>query len=353
MQDWRDRSIDRARAAYDHFLPLDGKFDDNVSLQIKLGPLDFQVKEPVAPLLGALRHTNYIMEFQLTQEYTGHQKAIYYQVPVWKEVLDFDFKNEDTPGTLKELIPANSPNKANSGICAVGVVGMNSNWTGHKLMQSNIYAYGRLAWNNDLTSAQIADDWTSLTFALTADYQTKLVEMLMTSRETYSLYTAPRGVGFMVKPHLHDGPDVDGYEYASWGTYHFADRNGIGNNRSKTGTGYVEQYPAAVCDLYNNVATCPDDVLLWFHYVTYDHVMQNGKTLIQDIYDNHFLGVERVEDYQKVWATFADQVDQVSFENVTDLLEWQRHLAVEWRDQINTYFYRKSGVEDVHGRTIY
>lgn len=352
-QDWRDRSIDRARAAYDHFLPLDGKFDDNVILQIKLGALDFQVIEPLSPLFGALRHTNQIIEFQLTQEYTGQQRAIYYQVPVWKEVLDFDTKYEYEPSVVKALLKTNSVNPKLSGICAVGVVGMDDNWTHHKLMQSNIYAYGRLCWDNELSSETIAEEWSKLTFSLSEVARKKVVSMLTTSRETYRLYNAPNGVGFMCKPNVHYGPSIDGYEYDRWGTYHFADRNGIGNNRTVTGTKYVEQYSPARCQEYNNLATCPDELLLWFHHVPYEHVLQNGKTLIQDIYDNHFEGVQRVADYQAVWESLAEEMDTTSFENVRELLKEQYAMAIEWRDQVNTYFYRKSGVADEQGRKIY
>lgn len=352
-QNWRDRSIDRARAAYDHFMPLDGNFEENVSLQIKIGPLDFQVREPLSPLFGALRKTNHLIEFQLTQEYTGHQKAIYYQNPVWKEALDFDCKYEDNPGTVKELLKVNSPNQTNSGICAVGVVGMDNNWTGHKLMQINLYAYGRLCWDNELTSDEISREWIELSFELESENFEKLNEILMTSRETYSLYTAPRGVGFMVKPNLHDGPDIDGYEYSSWGTYHFADCYGIGNDRTTEGTGFVTQYSKENCEMYNSLETCPDELLLWFHHVPYSHLLHNGKTMIQDIYDTHFEGVERVRIYQEQFTTMKSELDNLSYENVTRLLDWQYDLAVEWRDQINTYFYRKSGVKDSHGRKIY
>lgn len=352
-QNWRDRSIDRARAAYDHFMPLDGNFVDNVSLQIKLGPLDFQVREPISPLFGGLRKTNHIIEFQLTQEYTGHQKAIYYMAPVWKETLDFDCQYESSPGRVKELLKRNSPVENYSGMCAVGVVGMDLNWTKHKLMQINLYAYGKLCWDNELTSEQIAERWIRLTFTLPEQLEQELKDILLTSRETYALYVAPRGVGFMVKPHLHDGPDVDGYEYSPWGTYHFADCKGIGNDRTVNGTGFVSQYSPAVRDLYNQLETCPDELLLWFHHVPYTHVLQNGKTLIQDIYDTHFEGVERVERYVQQWKAFQPFVEEVEYTNVSELLAWQLELAKEWRDQINTYFFRKSGICDQHNRTIY
>lgn len=352
-QDWRDRSIDRARAAYDHFLPLDGKFDENVSLQIKLGPLDFQVREPISPLFGALRNTNHIIEFQLTQEYTGQQKAIYYQAPVWKEALNFDTQYDYPHSVVKEAIKTNSPNPTQSGICAVGVVGMDNNWTGHKLMQSNLYAYGRLTWDNDLSSEEIAQEWIGLTFDLSEERQSDLLDILLSSRRTYEQYTAPNGVGFMCQPNHHYGPDIDGYEYDRWGTYHFADRNGIGNDRTIEGTGFVTQYAPAVMDYYNHIDTCPDHLLLWFHHVPYTHQLHNGKTLIQDIYDNHFEGVEKVEAYMARWESFATEVSTEDFENVRQRLVEQYRVAVEWRDQINTYFYRHSGINDEKHRTIY
>lgn len=352
-QDWRDRSTDRARAAYDHFMPYDGQFLDNVILQIKLGALDFQVKEPVSPLFGALKNTNHIVEFQLTQEYTGQQKAIYYQLPVWKEVLDFNTRHEGQDVYVKHALKQNSPVTTNSGICAVGVVGTDDNWTGHKLMQINLFGYGRLAWNNELTTEEISKEWVNLTFNLPNELSLELQNILNTSRETYRLYNAPNGVGFMCRPNHHYGPDIDGYEFDRWGTYHFADRNGIGVNRSSSGTGYVKQYSPEICEMYDNLMTCPDDLLLWFHFVPYTHRLQNGKTLIQDIYDNHFEGVERVKEYQKQWEKFENYITKKDFINVKERLEEQYRISIEWRDQINTYFYRKSGISDLHGRKIY
>ncbi|MGX7047403.1 alpha-glucuronidase [Lactococcus piscium] len=354
-QDWRDRSIDRARAAYDHFIGLDGKFDDNVTLQIKLGPIDFQTREPVTPLFGALKKTNHMIEFQITQEYTGHQKHIYYLAPVWKEALDFDTQMTDGKSLVKTTLKEHSVIPSLSGIAAVGSVGMDNNWTHHKLMQINLFAYGRLCWDNGLTSQEIADEWLKLTFYLSAQAKAKLLDVLLTSRETYEFYTAPLGIGFMVKPQLHYGPDVDGYEYDRWGTYHFADRNGIGVNRTSIdGTGYTAQYGAALEAQYNDSATCPDNLVLFFHHLPYTHRLQeSGKTLIQHIYDTHFEGVEQVEHYIAVWEALEDELDVVSFENVKLLLAEQYRVAKDWRDQVNTYFWRKSGIADAHSRQIY
>lgn len=353
-QDWRDRSIDRARAAYDHFINLDGKFDDNVILQIKLGPIDFQTREPVTPLFGALKKTNHIIEFQITQEYTGHQKHIYYLAPVWKEALDFDTKADGQEMLVKHALKANSVIPERSGIAAVGSVGMDDNWTHHKLMQINLFAYGRLCWDNDLTSQAIAEEWLALTFDLSEVGTEKLLTILLTSRETYENYTAPLGIGFMCKPNVHYGPNVDGYEYDRWGTYHFADRDGIGVNRTSVdGTGYAGQYAPEREAEYNNLATCPDNLVLFFHHLPYTHVLRSGKTLIQHIYDSHFAGVEQVEAYIETWQSLAADLDAESFENVQELLQEQLKVARDWRDQVNTYFLRKSGIADARGRQVY
>ncbi|WP_071130630.1 alpha-glucuronidase [Enterococcus timonensis] len=352
-QDWRDRSTDRAKAAYDNFMPLDGNFDDNVILQIKNGPIDFQVREPISPLFGSLQKTNQILEFQIAQEYTGQQLHICYLLPMWKEVLDFSISgNNSSP--VKRILAKNSPQKQNSGIAAVVNVGMDNNWTGHKLAQANLYGYGKIIWDNDLTAEEIANDWLELSFTLSKENKEKLSEILLHSRQTYEDYTAPLGIGFMVEPNHHYGPNVDGYEYSRWGTYHFADRNGIGVDRTqKTGTGYTQQYLGEHQKQYENIATCPDNLLLFFHHVPYDHVLQSGKTVIQHIYDTHFSGFQQALIDQKIIAELSLELDQASAQNLESRLQEQVRCAREWRDQINTYFYRKSGVEDELGRLIY
>lgn len=352
-QDWRDRSLDRAKAAYDIFLELDGKFADNVVLQIKNGPIDFQIREPHSPLFGALKKTNQMLEFQITQEYTGHQIDICYLIPMWKETLDFDTKYSGD-SVIKHVLGDNSSNRKLSGIAAVSSVGMDSNWTGNKLSQANLYGYGRLIWNNDASAKEIAREWVRLTFGLSPEGEDKLTDILMTSRKTYEDYTCPLSVGFMCKPSLHYGPDIDGYEYDSWGTYHYADRNGLGRDRTKaTGTAYTFQYSKERAEEYENLSSCPDEYLLFFHHVPYTHRLHSGKTVIQHIYDTHFEGVEKVEEYQKIWESLREQLDAESYENVKERLERQLSNAVNWRDQINTYFYRKSGIPDEKRRTVY
>lgn len=353
-QDWRDRSTDRARAAYDHFKPLDGQFLPNVILQIKNGPMDFQVREPVSPLFGAMEKTNQMMEFQITQEYTGQQKHLFYLVPMWKEVLEFDTYAKGEGSFVKKIVAGSLFNFKHSGIAGVVNVGSDYNWTGHTLAQANLYGYGRLTWNPDLTSEEIAEEWIEQTFGHDKEVIAKIKEMLLKSPEIYENYTAPLGVGWMVNPHHHYGPNVDGYEYSQWGTYHFADWQGIGVDRTvKTGTGYTAQYHEPNASMYESLETCPDELLLFFHHVPYTHRLKSGKTVIQHIYDTHFEGVEQAQWLKETWESLEGKIDKERFKDVLERLEIQVEHAKEWRDVINTYFYRKSGIDDEKGRKIY
>lgn len=354
QQDWRDRKTDRARAAYDHFMPLDGEFLDNVILQIKNGPIDFQVREPLSPLLGAMSQTNQILEFQVTQEYLGHSKDVCFLVPQWKEYLDFETYAQGEGSTIDKVANGSLYDRPKSGIVAVANVGNDANWTGHKLAQANLYGYGRLIWNPKLTAEEIATEWIELTFGKDEKVQEIIKDILLNSWSTYEKYTAPLSVGFMVQPHLHYGVNIDGYEYSKWGTYHFADSRGVGVDRTMaTGTGYTEQYSEPNVSMYENIETCPDELLLFFHHVPYIHVLDCGKMLIQHIYDTHFTGVADVEAFIRKWNDLEGLIDEESFVNVQERLKLQLNNAREWCDQINTYFYRKSGIADVHGRLIY
>jgi alpha-glucuronidase len=242
-----------------------------------------------------------------------------------------------------------------SGFAAVSNIGNDHNWTGHLLAQSNLYGYGRLAWNPELSAEQIAKEWIRLTFG-TADEQLidTICEILLSSWSIYESYTSPLGVGWMVNPDHHYGPNVDGYEYSKWGTYHFADLQGIGVDRTmKTGTGYAGQYQGSNVDLYESVTTCPDELLLFFHHLPYTHILHSGKTVIQHIYDTHFEGVERVDQLKEMWQSIEGKMDDSRYQQVANRLHEQALHAREWRDIINTYFYRKSGIPDQHQRTIY
>ncbi|MCQ4207520.1 alpha-glucuronidase [Streptomyces longispororuber] len=348
-QDWRDRTTDRARAAYDHFAPLDGQFGDNAVLQVKHGPMDFQVREPVSPVIGALPHTRVAVELQVTQEYTGQQRHVCALAPMWSQVLRFRPEGAEGPsvgGIADSLV-------------AVSNAGDDPYWTGHPLAQFNLYAFGRLAWDPDADPDQLLGDWLELTFtphrsAEPERLRAGLRAVLAGSWATYEKYTAPLGVGFMVQPGHHYGPSVDGYEYSPWGTYHFADREGIGVDRSAaTGTGYAAQYAKPWRETYENADTCPDDLLLFFHHVPYGHVLHSGTTVIQHIYDTHFEGVAEVVEAREVWASLAGLVRPDVHERVSERYAEQERCAREWRDQINSYFLRASGVPDAHGRRIH
>lgn len=343
-QDWRDRTTDRARAAYDHFVPLDGEFADNAVLQVKHGPMDFQVREPVSPLIGAMPRTRPAVELQATQEYTGQQRHVCWLGPMWSGALRFWPEEGSSVGEL-----------ARGGLVAVSNVGDDPFWTGHPLAQANLYTFGRLAWQPDADPLRILGEWIRLTFPDAPERLiTGLHAVLDGSWATYEKYTAPLGVGFMVQPGHHYGPSVDGYEYSPWGTYHFADRDGIGVDRSvASGTGYAGQYGKTWAEVYESVSSCPDELLLFFHHVPYGHVLKSGKTVIQHIYDTHFEGVAEVEEAREVWASLAGLVDPARHARVAERYEEQLRSAREWRDQINSYFLRKSGVPDAHGRRIY
>lgn len=354
MQDWRDRKIDRARAAFDHFKPLDGRFRSNVILQIKNGPMDFQVREPVSPLFGAMKKTNQMMEFQITQEYTGQQKHLCYLVPQWKQVMDFDTYAEGASTEVKRVVDDTLYGMKYSGIAAVSNIGNEESWTGHILAQANLYGYGRLVWNPALTAEEISHEWIAATFGNDAEIALVIGDMLMKSWLLYESYTAPLGVGWMITPNHHFGPDVDGYEYSRWGTYHFADRDGIGVDRTQaSGTGYTAQYNEPNRSQYDNLDTCPDELLLFFHHVPYTHVLHSGKTVIQHIYDTHFAGAEEADQMLRDWAGMAGKIDEARFAHVAERLAFQAAHAKHWRDVINTYFYRKSGIADAAVRKIF
>lgn len=349
-QDWRDRSTDRARAAYDHFAPLDGRFRDNVILQVKHGPIDFQPREPVSPVIAAMPATRVAVELQVTQEYTGQQRHVCYLAPMWREVLGFRPWGADG-SDVADLVGGGD-------LVAVSNVGDDPYWTGHPLAQANLYAFGRLAWEPRLDPVAILDEWIDLTFVPAATGDTErlrrtLHEIMDDSWRTYERYTAPLGVGFMVRPGHHYGPDVDGYEYTPWGTYHFADRDGVGVDRTRaTGTGFTGQYPPPWSEVYESLADCPDELLLFFHHVPYGHVLRSRSTVIQHIYDTHFAGAEQAAEAGRRWEEAVGLFDPALHARVKDLLDEQVRCAEEWRDQINAYFFRKSGVPDAHGRRI-
>lgn len=353
QQDWRDKKTDRARSGYDNFKPLDGKFMDNVILQIKNGPMDFQVREPISPLFGGLMHTNQMLEVQIAQEYTGQQRHVCYLIPMFKEILSSRTYIQESKDTVLDIISGQALGQSNCGIAAVANTGNDSNWTGHDLAAANLYGFGRLAYDSKLGASEIAREWVLLTFGMDKKIMNSLTQILMSSWGTYEKYNAPLGIGWMVNPSYHYGPNVDGYEYDRWGTYHRADHLGLGVDRSSRGTGYALLYNKPLVDIYNDVESCPDELLLFFHHVSYQHKLHSNKTVIQHIYDTHFEGVDEVEDMIKKVEALKDSLPSVIYNRMMQRFMEQLNSAKEWRDQINTYFYRKSGIKDMQGRKIY
>lgn len=353
QQDWRDYKTDRARAGYDNFIEMDGDYHENVILQIKNGPMDFQIREPISPLLGGLKKTNQMLEVQVAQEYTGHQIDVCYLMPMFKEVLDFKTYCSEKNDCVKDIISGKTLGNTNTGIAAVINTGNDKNWTGNDLAAANFYGFGRLGFDTDLSSEEIAEEWIRLTFGNDPEVIEKVMGILLPSRATYEKYTSPLGIGWMVTPHVHYGCSVDGYEYSRWGTYHRADHLGIGVDRSHNGTGYALQYHEPNASMYDSMETCPEELLLFFHHVPYTYVLKSGKTLIQHIYDTHFEGVDEVEKMIAAWESLKEKIAPEVYDNVSERFGRQLTNAREWRDQVNSYFYRKSGIPDEKGRKIW
>lgn len=353
LQDWRDTKTDRAKAAYENFKPLDGKFLDNVVIQIKYGPMDFQVREPVSPLFGGMEKTNQMMEFQITQEYTGQQIHLCYLGTLWKEILEFDTYCKGKGSHVKRIVDGSLFGRKYSGFAGVSNIGDSINWTGHDLAQANLWTFGKLAWDPDKSVEDIAREWILLTFGEDKKVEENVLWMLLNSHRIYEKYTTPLGLGWMINPGHHYGPNPEGYEYSKWGTYHRADTKAIGVDRTSRGTGYTLQYHPYWQEIFDNIEECPEDLLLFFHRVPYNYKLKSGKTLIQFMYDSHFEGVEEVDTLIERWEELKGKIDEDVFNRVYERLKMQKEHAIEWRDVINTYFYRKTGIPDEKGRIIY
>ena len=352
-QDWRDRKTDRARAGYDNFMPMDGDYHDNVILQIKNGPMDFQIREPVSPLLGGLKKTNQMLEVQIAQEYTGHQIDVCYLIPEFKEILGFKTYCCGDNDTVEDIISGRTFGSRYSGIAAVTNTGNDFNWTGNYLAGANLFGFGRLAFDTSLSAEQIAEEFVRMTISQDDQVVSVILGILLPSREIYERYTSPLGIGWMVTPGVHYGCSVDGYEYDRWGTYHRADHLGIGVDRTDKGTGYAFQYNEPNASIYNSPEKCPDELVLFFHHLPYTHVLHSGKTVIQHIYDTHFEGYEEVLEMAGKWDGLKGKIDDEIFGNVKERFGRQISNAHEWCDQVNSYFFRKSGIPDEKGRQIW
>lgn len=320
---------DRVKQAVSEFKDMDGKFRDNVILQSKNGPLDFQPREPYAPIFDNIKQTPQIAELQITQEYLGQSKHLTYLAPMWKEF--FEFVN---PDRLK-------------GIAGVANIGDDANWCGHPFSQANWYAFGRLAWNPSLTAEEIAHEWLVQTYENQDEKFTKPVEMMMmTSREACVNYMMPLGLHHIFKFDHHYGPEPDGF-IASYPLewcpvyYHKADAQGVGFDRSSKGTDAVGQYPEPYRSLYDNIETCPEEYLLWFHHVAWDYKMKSGSTLWQELCMKYNMGVAMVEVYRDYWHTSAKQYmkgHEQEWQHTDSLLNVQLENAKEWRNTCLKYF---------------
>jgi alpha-glucuronidase len=349
--DWRDLKADRAKAAYDYFHPLDGKFDGNVVLQIKYGPIDFQVREPASPLFGAMQHTNEALELQVTQEYTGQQRHLCFLAPMWKENLDFDmYVNGASP--VKEIVEGKTWRRPLGGFNAVVNVGLNENWLGHPLAMANLYAYGRLAWNPDQSSEEISAEWTRLTFGNNPRVVKTISAMLLSSWHIYESYTGPLGVGTLTDiVGSHYEPNPASAEHNGWGQWIRADSQGVGMDRTiATGTGYIGQYSPEVQKKYETRAACPDELLLFMHHVPYTYVLHSGKTVIQHIYDSHYEGAQKAAALVGQWELLRGEVDDQRYAEVLSKLTYQAGQAIVWRDTVAHWFFKESGIPDAKGR---
>jgi alpha-glucuronidase len=350
--DWRDTKNDRAKAAYDIFHPLDGKFDANVVVQIKNGPIDFQAREPVSPLFSGLEKTNEAIELQITQEYTGQQRHLCFLVPMWKEALDFDLHAGRDGTPVKDLVAGVTFHRPAGGFVGVANVGQDANWLRHPLAMASLYGFGRLAWDPNLSTKAIAEEWTRLTFGNDPLVVRTISEMELGSWRVYESYTGPLGAQTLTDiTGSHYGPGVDSSERNGWGQWHRADEKGIGMDRSvATGTGYAGQYRQPVAMEYESVKGTPDDLLLFFHHVPYTFRLHSGKTVIQHIYDSHYEGAQLAGDYVRQWSALKGRIDDERYEDVLARLEYQAGHAIVWRDAICDWFLRSSGIADALGR---
>jgi alpha-glucuronidase len=350
--DWRNPRNDRARAAFDNFRARDGQFADNVVLQVKHGPIDFQVREPASPLFAALRKTNQVIELQITQEYTGQQRHVVFLAPMWQEVLDFDMHAGRSGTPVAQLVTGRTFARPLGGFVGVSNVGLAANWLGHDLALANLYAFGRLAWDPSLRADRIADEWSRLTFGADPAVAPVVRALLMDSWPGYEGYTGPLGAGTLTDIiNIHYGPGVESSERNGWGQWHRADEKGVGMDRTvAAGTGYIGQYSAPVASMYESRESCPDALLLFMHHVPYTHVLHSGKTVIQHIYDSHYAGAAEAAGFVERWRSLEGRVDAARYRDVLAHLEYQAGHAVVWRDAVCGWFRRTSGIPDAAGR---
>lgn len=345
------KSPDRANQASEEFKPLDGQFKDNVLVQIKNGPVDFQPREPFSPLFGQMPQTQLMPEFQITQEYLGFSNHLVYLIPLFKECLDSDTYSEGEGSTIADITTGKTyPDiYKTTAIAGVANIGRDENWCGHYFAQSSWYGFGRMAWNVNLTSEEIAEEWLMQTFTSEPRFVEPVLDMMMTSRETAVDYMMPLGFHHIFAWTHHYGPepwcDIPGAR-ADWMPkyYHKADTEGVGFDRTRAGSGNVNHYHEPLASMYNSLETCPEELLLWFHHVPWNHTMSSGRTFWDEMCHRYDRGVKKVREYQQVWENAKPYVDLKRWEAVREKLEIQESDARWWRDACVQYFGEFSGM---------
>jgi alpha-glucuronidase len=338
---WRafvyDESVDadRVKRAYLEFVPLDGRFRDNVMVQVKNGPLDFQPREPFHPLFGAMPHTPLIAELQITQEYLGQSTHLVYLAPMWKEFLDSDTYAAGRGSLVsKEL-------EGHGGIAGVANTGRDLNWTGHHFAQANWYAYGRLAWNPNLSAGEIADEWIKMTWGAAPDLVRTIRSIMLDSRQVYVNYTMPLGLHHLIGgDHYAPMPENQDSRRADWSAtyYHHADALGIGFDRTSRGSGAVNQYRSPLRELWADPSTCPEKFLLWFHHLPWDYKLSSGRTLWDELVFRYRKGADDARESESRWKTLSGKVDDERYQAVLAKLHQQADDASAWRDKCLRYF---------------
>lgn len=333
------RNVDRAGNGYEEFKPLDGKFNKNVFVQPKNGPIDFQPREPFHPLFGAMPQTPLMLEFQITQEYLGYATNLAYLGPLFEECLDADTYTKGKGTTVANVLEDYNRSHGISGIAGVANIGTDINWCGHLFGQSNWYAFGRMAWNPELSSEEVADEWLRMTFNNNTSFVNPIKEMMQQSRETIVNYRNPLGLNHIMNFATHYGPGP-WYKDPHWDAkdYHKADETGIGVDRTSKGSNVVNQYAKPLAEILENLNTCPQKDLLWFHHLPWDYKMPSGKILWDELVAYYYKGVEEVRGMRKLWDSMEGKIDAERFNHVKQLLKVQEDEAIWWRDGCVLYF---------------
>lgn len=337
-----DPNGDRFKEAYNEFKPLDGLFDKNVIVQVKNGPIDFQSREPFHPLFGAMPKTPLAMEFQITQEYLGFSTNLVYLATLFKECLESDTYAAGKGATVAKVIDGSLHNYAMTAIAGVANTGSDRNWTGHLMSQANWYAFGRLAWNHDLSAEQIADEWIKMTWTKAPAALATIKDLLLRSREIYVNFTTPLGLHHVMGQGIHFGPEpwLSRSARPDWTSvyYHRADSIGIGFDRTAKGSNALALYRPEVQQQWSNPETCDLNYLIWFHHLAWNQKLSTGKTLWDEFCTRYYRGVEEVQWMQNEWAKVKNAVDAEMFEDVKGRLAAQHREALNWRDACVLYF---------------